>query len=300
MVSLESKFAYIERVNASPKLRAFHDLLSEKNISFWHENNLSDADELFIGIISSIQTSNKEKFETIYQKKSKSNPTKDSLLPFVNDDFLIFSLIVGIKKYDIDTSWIKNVVAIRSRNAITITLENILNENYYSTINLPEVVLMYFQLIDESFITNNLLDSAYKSVSENAALFENRSDFQILCATSAYDIIIRLKNAPEGSEVYLLKQFNLKFVKRIKVLSFLLQLSILLFLLYCLLQLPVYSPELIIWINKYGYVFTVLGALGVTLIGNQFNFIKRKSQELTMRMFGYPRGLIKKIEKKKE
>ncbi|HFK5598362.1 TPA: hypothetical protein ACG0AT_002933, partial [Elizabethkingia anophelis] len=95
MVSIESKFSYIERVSESLKLKAFHHFLLGKEVGNL-SNGVDNLDEQFLAILSSIQTNNKMSFEEIYAKKSKSNPSKDSPTPFVNDDYLIFCLIIGI------------------------------------------------------------------------------------------------------------------------------------------------------------------------------------------------------------
>jgi xanthosine utilization system XapX-like protein len=72
-----------------------------------------------------------------------------------------------------------------------------------------------------------------------------------------------------------------------------LQLALLVGLLFGLLNLPVYSPDTIKIINNYEYIFTILGALGVTIMGNQLGFIRRKSHQSTMRLLGYTKELLK-------
>lgn len=294
MVPLEDKINYLNSVSENPKLSAFNHLLISKAISLPFGSDLSEADEIYFGIISAIQSNDMSAFEKHYSKKSKSNPSEESSAPFVNDDFLIFSIILGVAKFNIDKTWIKYIVSIRSKNPITTTLDNLLVEDYYSTSNLSEIVFMYLQHINQSLITNKFLNSTFKRINENTTLFDSKSDFQILCAIQAYNSIILLKESPEGSELHLLKSFDSRFVKRMKVLSWVMQLVLLIVLFYLLLQLPVYSPEAIALIDDYGYLFTVLGALGFTFFGNQLGFIRRKTHELTMRLFGYPKGLIKK------
>lgn len=284
----------MESINGSQKLKAFHYFLLDKEIASLPKKNISDSDEQFLKILTSIQTNNKTTFEEIYTIKSKSKPSKDSPAPFVNDDYLIFSLIIAITKFGIDKTWIKNILSIRNRNTTTITLENILNENYSSTSNLAEVVLMYLQLNNQSKMNNHMLNAAYKSITANITLLENRNDFQILCAFRAFDLIIEQKEASEGNEIALLKTFNQNFTKRIKLLSWLLQASIFFGLIYGLFKLPIYSPKSIAFIEKYNFVFTLLGVSGFTFLGNQIPFIKNKSQELLMTLFGYPKELIKK------
>lgn len=291
MVSIEDRISYMERVNESPKLKAFHNFLLGKQFRSV-SNNYSDSDEQFFKILSSIQSNDKTAFSEIYDKKSKSNPSKDSPAPFVNDDYLIFCLIVAITKFSIDKTWIKYIISIRNRTTTTITLENILNENYSSTSNQVEVVLMFLHLCKQSSINNNLLNLAYKSIIENTTIIESRNDFHILCAFSAYDFIIYQKEATEGNEITSLKNFNQHFKSRIKYLSWTLQALIFFGIIYGLLRLPNYTPEVVSLIEKYNFVFTLLGVSGFTFLGNQIPFIKNKSQELLMRLFGYPKELL--------
>ena len=298
MVSLENRIAYSLRINESQKLGAFNNLLLNKPIVLLQGYELSEPEEIYFGIVSAIQMGDKTAFEKHYSKKNKSKPSKDSPAPFVNDDFLIFSIILGVTKFNIDKSWIKSIVLIRSKNAVTTTLDNLLEDNFYSTSNLPEIVLMFLQLTNQELITNNFLDFTFKRIKENSALLESKSDLQILCAINAFDLIILLKEEPDGSEISLLKTFNSKFTQRAKILSWILQVGLLIGLLYGLLRLPIYSPTTVDLLNKYGYVFSVLGALGFTLLGNQLEFIRRKSQEVVMRMLGYPKELIKAFKEK--
>jgi xanthosine utilization system XapX-like protein len=292
MVSIENRISYMERVNESFKLNAFHYFLLGKEVSSL-SSKVSDLDHQFYEILFSIQTNNKTAFQEIYAKKSKSNPSKESPAPFVNDDYLIFCLIIAIDKFSIDKTWMKNIISIRNRNAITITFENILNENYLSTSNQIDVVLIFLNLCNQSKINNNLLNAAYKSITENTTLLENRNDFQILCAFRAYDLVIEQKEVCEGNEITLLKNFNQKFKTRIKILSLLLQAGFVLGLIYSLFKLPIYSPETIELINKYNFVFSIIGVIGFTLIGNQIPFIRNKTLEYLMKLFGYPKELIK-------
>ncbi len=298
MVSIENKLSYLHSIDENPILSAFNQLLIGKVISQPIDSDLNEADEIYFGIISAIQANDKIAFERYYNKKSKSNPSKESPAPFVNNDFLIFSIILGVSKFKIEKAWIINIVSIRSQNAITTTLNNLLAENYYSTSNLPEVVYMFLLHINQGLITNNFLNSTFKRINENTALLDNKSDFQKLCAIHTYNSIIQLKEAPEGSEIQLFKSFNSRFVKRMKILSWVLLAVVFIGLIYGLLNLPIYSPKAIQIIDQYDYIFTILGILGFTFLDNQIGF-RRKMHALTMRLFGYPKGLIKNNKENK-
>jgi hypothetical protein len=298
MVSIEDRANYQLRINDSPKLIAFNNLLLSKSFTLSANADVNESEEIFFGILNAILANDKTAFETHYNKKNKSHPSQESRSPFVNDDFLIFCLIVGIIKFSEDKSWIKNILLLRNRNAITITLENILNENYYSKSNLPEIVFMFFQLNNQSLITNEFLTTAFKSISENTTLFESKSDFHIVCSIRAYDLIIILKESPDGSEVNLLRKFNTKFLKRIKVLSWFVQSIILLAIFYEGFEVVSKYPTAKEFIDRIGSVLKALGIIGLSQIGNLFPVLRRKSYEIMLKLFGYPNVLIENLNKK--
>ncbi|ULQ52158.1 hypothetical protein [Flavihumibacter fluvii] len=298
MVSLEEKLTYNVRINESPKLTAFNNLLLRKAIRQSEVDDIKEVDEIYYAIVNAIHTNDKILFETYFNKKNKSNPSKESPSPFVNDDFLIFCLIVGILKFGCDKSWIKNIISLRGRNIFTITLENIINENFYSTSNLPEIVLMFFKLNNQALITNEFLTTTFKSISDNVTLFESKSDFHILCSLRSYDLIIELKESNDGSEVNLLKMFNLKFLARTKVITWFVQTTILILLLYWIFKTISINPEIKNTFDKIGSVMKVLSLFGISQLGNFFPFIKRKLYEIMLRIFGYPKDLIKKLKNK--
>ncbi len=298
MVSLENKSNFFSRINENQKLAAFNSFLLNRPIPKSINEDLNESEEIYYGVLNAIQANNHSNFESCYNRKNKSSPSKDSPSPFVNDDFLIFSLIIGIIRFGFDREWIKKIISIRAKNPTTTTLENILNENYYSKSNLFEIVLMYLHLNDPSLINNDLLNNTFKSISENVKLFESKSDFQIICSLRAYDLIIELKEAPNGSTIDLLKKFNLRFLRRIKILTSITQAVLLIFFFYALIKLISYLPFLREFFEKYDPVFTILSVLGLSLIGNLIPVVKKKLYDVTLRLFGYPKKLVDEVLKK--
>lgn len=294
MVPLENRIDYLKRINENSKLKAFNNLLLGQDFAFSNHQDLNETEEIYFGLLKAIQSSSRSDFEKFYNIKSKSKPNKDSHAPFVNDDFLIFALILGVVKFGKDKTWLSYILSIRNRSPLTITFENILNENYFSTSNLPEIVLMFLQIINEELISDKLVNFTFKKITENVGLFESRSDFQIICSLRAYDLMLTLKELTDTSELDLFKKFNDKFVKRIHYLLWIIQLVLFASLIYILLNLPEYKPEVIKFIDKYNYVFTIFGALGLSLLGNLIPIFKDKSQEAIMRVLGYPKELIKR------
>lgn len=292
MVPLEERVSYLKRIEESSKLSTFFNLLSFAASDMVNNQNLNQSDEIYFGIIDSLKRNSKTDFEIFYSTKSKSRPRQDSPAPFINDDFLIFCLLVGVVKFSIDSSWLKYIISIRNRNILTITFENILNENHFSKSNSSMVVLMFLNLINKSMITDELADFTFKKITEDNALFENRSDFLIICSICAYDLIIFLKKIPDNSELEIYRAFNKNFQKRSIYLVYIIQFLLYSLFVYLILNLPSYSEEAITLIEKYNYAFTLLGALGFSLLGNLIPVFKDNCHRIIKRLLGYPKELL--------
>ena len=276
------------------QLTAFNNLLLDKVILPISKQDMNQSDEIYFELVNAIHTKDKATFEKFYNKKNKSHPSKGSPSPFVNDDFLIFSLIVGISKFELDKAWIREIISLRNRNSITVTLENILNENHFSKSNLHEIVLMYFQLNNPTFITNDFLNITFKCILEYTSLFENKSDFQIMCTVTSYDFIITQKVALDGGEIALLKQFNSTFLSRVKIIAWIFRTSFLVILIYVAIVLVSKNPEIKAYIDKIGAVLKISGIIGISQLGNVFPTLKRISNEIILHVLGYPTKLINK------
>jgi hypothetical protein len=297
MVSLENRVSYLSRIHESAKLTVFHNLLLNKGLPAPQTIDKVAADEIFFECCNALYANDKSAFEAYYNKKNKSHPSKESPSPFVNDDFLLFSLIVGIMRFGLDKEWMKSILILRSRSPITITLENILNENYYSKSNLFEIITIYFDLNSKSLMTNEFLNNTYKGLLENTGLFESKNDFQILAALRAYDLVVELKDTGGGKEMGLLRQFNVNFIKRVKILAWFVQTALLVSILYFLIELISLKPELKIYFDKTGSVLKILGLFGISQIGNVFPFLRKIINHYMLRLLGYPKLLVKELHK---
>lgn len=279
-------------IETIPKLSALKNLLCGQSIVFPVDARISNTDKIYYEIITAIQANNKNKFVEFFNKKNKGNPNKDT--PFVHDDYLIFSLIIGIIKFDCNKEWIKSVIAVRTKNGITITFENILNRNFNHSDNNKSVVFMYFHLIDPTQITAEFANETFKSINSNSKLFQNKNDFLIICTLISYNQIIELKNLPESDKIALLKSFETRFTKRLKVLAWTIQTLVLVLFLYVILKLISIRPEIELFLNQIGTIFTILGLIGISQFGNISKWLKNLFYRMLLLLFGYPKKLLKK------
>ena len=90
MVSIEERISYLNKIQQIPKIKLFFDLLNDKQCV----TNIANVDVAYIGFINSLSNNNEQKFKEFYNDFSRKKPSSESL--WINDDFLIFTLILGI------------------------------------------------------------------------------------------------------------------------------------------------------------------------------------------------------------
>lgn len=280
MVPLESRSKYLMELGQNPKLLAFYNMLYLKSIVIPH-SQLSATDEIYYGMVEAIVTNNKSLFNAHFQKISKRTPSKDSVSPFVHDDLLIFTLLVGVIKFALEKAWLQNLLSIRSTSAITSTFDAVLNNNYQSKSNLSEIVIPFLELLNDHSLSNDYLNEAYLTISNNQSLFDSRHDFQTMLSLKAYDSIV-LSRQSEGSELSRLKEFEKKFTVRVRILTFIVYNGLLIGGLYFMVKLLGSYPEIKEYADTIGLV---VGILGFSL-ANYFTTAKKQLEKLFLRIGG--------------
>jgi len=282
MVSLEEKNAYLLGIQSNPKLRAFHELLSKKAV-FIPDEKLSEIDEIYFCILHSVSKNDKNEFDKVYLKISRRKIDSDSPSPFIHDDVLIFVLILGILKYNYTTEWIHQVINARIKNETTTTFKSLLNHDYFNKSNLHQMVISFLQMYKDEALPENYIDDAYRAIAFNISLFQNRSDFQIILALSTYDWIILSKDTGDGA-FEKLKRFEAKFLKRVRLLSIVIFNVFLLLIVYGIFELLSISPKIA---DTFNLVATIVGFLGVAILGNFFTYFRDLVENFIKSLLGY-------------
>ncbi|WP_258097053.1 hypothetical protein [Marinoscillum pacificum] len=294
MVSLEERSNYILYVKERPKLKAFYSLLYTKQLIINHDARHNETEIIYYDLLSSLLEKDKNQFNKSYNIISKRQPSRDSISPFVHDDFLIFILILGIKIYNINRDWITNIINIRNRNPITITFENILNDNFASTSNCSEVIVSFLKLYNTSFLSHELLNKSYDNLISNDTLLEEQNDILILCSLRAFDTIIEMSKPANGSEIEFLKNFESKFINRLKILSLILYNATMLGLLFLVSKLISQLPNNILdQLKQYNLIIGTIGA-GI-LSSNFFKAVRHKITSFIGLLLGYNSEKIESI-----
>ncbi len=283
MVFIEEKHSYLSSLVDQPKQKALLALVSDENVEA-KPSEVSETDAIYYSSIEAIKKNSKENFNAQYAKISKRKISENSTAPFVHDNFLIFTLVIGVLKFDCDKDWLLGVIRNRAKSKTTTTFENLLTGNYQSKANNQSLVLAFLFLLDKSKITNDQLNEAYNVMSDTKEAFNN--DFIRIVYYRAFDIIIQFKLPRNTDEVSRLLEFESRFKKRINVFSIITYNLFIVGILvgaYKILQLLPEDKKLVV--NDLNLIIG-LGAI-IGLSGNFIPKMKTKFKELILRAFGY-------------
>ena len=114
--------------------------------------------------------------------------------PFVNDDFLLFSMLIGVKKFNLSKEWIENVLQARKCtsddcNQSLITFKNILLGNYNSLDNHFGIILVFQNIAKEDLLTSTNKVKLYAGITSKV-FPSKKSDFLNIVELNSYDLLI--------------------------------------------------------------------------------------------------------------
>ncbi len=283
VVFVEKRHKYLNSFPEKSKQRAFFALVSDEIFQAPLLKDVSDTDTIYYSSVQAIKRNSKEDFNTQYNKISKRKVLKNSAAPFIHDDFLIFSLIIGVLKFDCEKDWLLDVIRKRAKSSISTTFENLLIRNYQSKVNIQSIILAFLFLMDKSKINNEQLVQAYDAVSDTKQL--NDSDFIRIINYRAFDIIIQFKLPRDTDEISRLLEFETRFKSRINVFTYITYNTILLLILFGCYKILHSLPEDIK--SKINEVGIIIGLGGIGLFGNIIPKWKIKFNKFILNLFGY-------------
>lgn len=283
MVSLEERQQYIEGLIDQPKQKALFALVNEEK-SLVPESDVSETDLLYYSAIKAINDDSKNAFIDQYGKISKRKITENSTAPFIHDDFLIFTLIVGVSKFNSDKEWLIGVVNKRAKNEITTTFQNILSGDFLSKANNYSLVLVFLFLLDKSKINDEKLTEAYDSIVNSNQAAKN--DFLRIIQYRAFDVIIKLKIPRSTDDLARLLDFEMVFKRKVKGLSILIYNTFIILVLFSGYKALQYLPEdKKLVINDINLIIGIGAIIGLS--GNFIPWLKTQFQDMLLRLFGY-------------
>lgn len=282
MVSLESQSKYLSQALKNEKLSAFHSLLLGEELDDASlSQDLNEIDRVYFGLIKALIRDSRKDFLSNFDTVSRRKPGNNS--PFIHNDLLIFTLILGLTKYGLPNDWMNSVLEKRTNSKTTTTFNNLLNRNYLSKSNIPEIVLVFNTLLDNQNIEDEIIDESVKSVRQNNEVFNSQDDFRALIALKAFDVMMTIREVGASGEYALLKSFEKKFKKRVNLMSQVIYLAFLVVALFFFIKWLNKNPD---FKNLLGDVNTILGILGLAL-SSLFAVFRKRVEKLLLKFFGY-------------
>lgn len=283
MVFIEEKHSFLRNLSDQPKQMALFALVSDESFQT-PQNDISETDAIYYSSIRAIKANSKEEFNIQFDKISKRKVSENSTAPFIHDDFLIFTLVIGVLKFECKKEWLLGVIRNRAKSATTTTFENLLTGNYQSKANIQSLVLVFLFLLDKSKVINELLVEAYNSMSDTKQSYN--SEFIRIIHYRSFDIIIQFKLPRDTDEISRLLEFETRFKKRISIFSIITYNVFMTLILYGAYQVLQYLPEdKKLVVNDLNLIIGFGAILGLS--GNFIPKLKTKFKELILRGFGY-------------
>ena len=242
MVSLEKRGEYLKGILENEKFLIFYNFILSNGTSVAGESvALSDViDESFVGILEAICSSDRQNFEKYYSQYSTRVPSLTS--PFVNDDYLVFSLIIGVKKFNIPKEWIERVLQSRKCtsddcNQSLVTFKNILLGNYNSLDNHFGTILVFQSILKEDLLLPSNKAKFYAGIT--STIFPSKkSDFLNIIELNSYDLLINEQLFGGDSKYQVFKMKIGNFEKRCRQVS-----------------ISIYAILYVIWIGSVYYLY---------------------------------------------
>ena len=222
MVSLIEREKLIEDISREPLLDAFYRFALGLNYESRNIERITSTQDIILVTINSIKENNIQDFERALKEIEKRRPRPSSDWPF--DDILIFSLILGCRKFQRSSDMISELLEIR--NASGDTEKKGINEQFSYFLRNTEPVItdwsfIYISLqslIDEPISKAEYADNAYQTLNRTG-YFNSLSPFCKILAYKSIDYIIINKKLDDPDRYKRRSRFFVIFEKRIRCLS---------------------------------------------------------------------------------
>lgn len=282
MVFIEDRIEYLSRIQDDNILRLFYGFLQNKSLQIELNDFQNQTDKDLALLVKNLILNKKDDFISLYNQFSQKKPSVTS--PWVNNDYLIFVLITGICRFEINTDWIINVLNIRKtqeivQQQINTTLKNIVTDNLKSNDNLLEIVVV-FQNLQHRPLSHDKMNELYNKIINDKNLFEKKQDFLTCMSLRALDIIICSKGFVDIEKNQKLQQFSEIFLKRTKVIGTGLYWLIITGLISCAIYFYIKNETV------FNTVTNIFGFLGIGLSG-LFKYIPPILIKGMRKTFGY-------------
>ncbi len=284
MVFVEEKSDYLQKIEEENDLFFLKEYLWQKSVI-----PITDESKTVHKLIFALVQNDVAPLKEIIEDYSNREPNSQS--SYINNDLIIFLFVCIVQKFNLQQQWLINFVEQRKseeeeKKSITRTFQNLLNENLASKDNYFEIVIIYKEIIGKVETNQHLLNETYEKLSKQSFPFYD-SQFLNLISLRAVDLIILWKGLDDYNEFKNLKNFSQVFDDRVKKISNFISWFCIAFFLGLT---GYFSYKLFFGTqaekNLFSQIFSVLGAIGVSVVGVGRKKVEEFFNNVLKKLFG--------------
>ena len=301
MVPIKDRESLHKEIGKEPTILGFsHFLLGIRVESRLDEKKLKNAEEIPLICLSAIQENDKVKFEKCLNAISRRKPNKAS--PWIYNDFLIFSLILGAKFFHVDFTVLTSLLALRhsegdEKKRLTDSFSSLAEGNFEFSGKFGFVSFFVSDFLGKRDLANSQLQEIFSTIT-SPPFWDELSIFSKLLALKIYDRIIELKELDDPSFTSEKNQFIATFRKRVEIIGNLFFFTLLLcFIGFTVFLIYVRFNEWTTWkefVETVKDIYTFIGLGGILGLLTLRKYVVKLFDKLFFFIFGYNESILNK------
>lgn len=222
MVSLIDKSDFIVGLSRNTLARDFLDLLADKQIPN-RDYSPTIAPDVASAAIQCLQRNDSKGFASLYTEFSRRMPDADT--DWIYDDFVVFALVLAVRRFQMNPTWLINAIAIRKdskrdgRKNLPSTFISLLRGNFESDDSFYEIVVVACEVLQENRINEARLNKLFSELWGLTFPFYESSSCLNMLSLKAIEITIRRKGLLNPEREGRVEQFLASFSQRTHMIA---------------------------------------------------------------------------------
>lgn len=289
MVHLELKYEYLKIIKQSSEISPLIDLIIDERRSSPFQNINSNAFSVAHDLLICIFKNDKKRADEMYNNFSKRQPNHET--PWVYNEFVLFSLICAVAKFNLDKKWIESVLDLQGqstdaeRRVILSSLRNILAENINVKEDFHQISLVFQHISGKQNFQQERIDKMFKNLWLKDFPF-HQSDFLNVISLKAIQIAFNSKGLLSPQDLYDSKIFLRKFTYRTEIFGKTVAWICVVSMFVILVAISWYYYDKSVFAKAISFTTGILG-IGVVAIFKVRKAIEKIVVKYTRIVFGY-------------
>ena len=235
MVSLNISEQLYRETQDDPQLRVLIQSLFDEELDKPDSHKPTTSADMVLLSLNAIRDDNKKKFIECFDAFSKRKPNEQSA--WIYDDVLIFSMILGAKKFELDCAPLVSVLRLRhaatehEKRKLTDAFRSVCEGTYDGSGPFGFVAFVFMYLLPGVHPRRNHLQEVLAQV-RVPGFYSALSPFSKILASKAFDLVLTFKDLKDPGLTQLKESFVKKFPARVSVVSNILYFAVFSVLVY--------------------------------------------------------------------